>query len=281
MERARHTFRHTQSVEVCFTDFNSNYTLQTGLTMSILDEIISLSRELGREDRRLAILGEGNTSCRIDDKTFLVKASGSSLSTMSTGDVTECRFEPLLALLDEPDADDEKILSVLHDSQVDPKARRASTEAVFHAYLLSLPGITWVGHTHPIAVNGFLCSPRAADFSNRRSCPDEIVCCGPTSLLLPYVDPGLALARAIRSGIEDYSRQTGKLPRLILLTNHGLIAPASGPGGVLAATRMAVKMAEVFSIAAVHGGPVFLEAADVERIENRSDEAYRRKQLGV
>jgi rhamnose utilization protein RhaD (predicted bifunctional aldolase and dehydrogenase) len=249
--------------------------------MSIIDEIISLSRELGREDRKLAILGEGNTSARASDKTFWVKASGSSLSTLSAGDVTECRFEPLLELLDQPDASDEKILAVLQASQVDPKAKRPSTEAVFHAYLLSLPGITWVGHTHPIAVNGILCSPRAKDFANHRSCPDEIVCCGPTSVLLPYVDPGFALAKSIRAGIEDYAKKTGKLPRLILLTNHGLIAPASTPGGVLTATRMAVKMAEVFSLAALHGGPVFLTPADVDRIENRSDEAYRRKQLGV
>jgi len=236
---------------------------------------------LGREDRRLAILGEGNTSCRVSEQTFLVKASGSSLSTLSAGDVTECRFAPLLELLDQPDADDDKILSVLQASQVDPKAKRPSTEAVFHAYLLSLPGITWVGHTHPVAVNGLLCSPRAGDFAKRRSCPDEIVCCGPSSLLLPYVDPGLALAKAIRAGIGEYSTSNGKIPRLILLANHGLIAPASSPGGVLAATRMAVKMAEVFSLASLHGGPTFLSPADVERIENRSDEAYRRKQLGV
>ena len=252
--------------------------------MSAIDDIISLSRELGREDRNLAILGEGNTSCKVSEKTFLVKASGSSLSTMSAGDVTECRFEPLLKLLDQPEASDEQILSVLQASQVDPKAKRPSTEAVFHAYLLSVAEITWVGHTHPVAVNGLLASPRAAEFAARRSFPDEIVCCGPTSLLLPYVDPGLALAKAIRTGIERIiPKRTGKLPRLILLTNHGLIAPASsGPGGVLAATRMAVKMAEVFSLAAIHGGPVFLEpTADVERIENRSDEAYRRKQLGV
>jgi rhamnose utilization protein RhaD (predicted bifunctional aldolase and dehydrogenase) len=236
---------------------------------------------LGREDRRLAILGEGNTSCRVSEQTFLVKASGSSLSTLSAGDVTECRFAPLLELLDQPDADDDKILSVLQASQVDPKAKRPSTEAVFHAYLLSLPGITWVGHTHPVAVNGLLCSLRAGDFAKRRSCPDEIVCCGPSSLLLPYVDPGLALAKAIRAGIGEYSTSNGKIPRLILLANHGLIAPASSPGGVLAATRMAVKMAEVFSLASLHGGPTFLSPADVERIENRSDEAYRRKQLGV
>jgi rhamnose utilization protein RhaD (predicted bifunctional aldolase and dehydrogenase) len=249
--------------------------------MSIIDEIISLSRDLGREDRKLAILGEGNTSVKAGESTFWVKASGSSLSTLSAGDVTECRFAPLLELLEETNASDEKILSVLQASQVDPKAKRASTEAVFHAYLLSLPGIGWVGHTHPVAVNGILCSPRAKDFAERRSCPDEIVCCGPTSLLLPYVDPGLALAKSIRAGVADYQSKTGKLPRLILLTNHGLIAPASTPGGVMTATKMAVKAAEVFSLATLHGGPIFLTPPDVDRIENRSDEAYRRRQLGV
>ncbi len=38
--------------------------------------LLKLSHDLGREDRGLAILGEGNTSCRLDGDTFLVKASG-------------------------------------------------------------------------------------------------------------------------------------------------------------------------------------------------------------
>jgi len=33
-----------------------------------------LSRQIGREDRRLAILGEGNTSADLGDGTFLVKS---------------------------------------------------------------------------------------------------------------------------------------------------------------------------------------------------------------
>jgi rhamnose utilization protein RhaD (predicted bifunctional aldolase and dehydrogenase) len=247
----------------------------------LVEEIISLSRELGREDRHLAMLGEGNTSCRTTDGTFWVKASGSSLSTMTAKDVTECQQKPLLDLLDRKDATDDQINGILSASQIDPLAKRPSTEAVFHAYLLSLPGISWVGHTHPIAVNGILCSPRAADFAGKRTFPDEIVCCGSNSLLLPYVDPGLALARSIRDGVNEFQSKHGKLPRIILLANHGLIALASSPAGVLAATRMAAKAAEIFTRAASMGGPVFLSPQDVDRIENRSDEHYRRKQLGV
>ena len=40
----------------------------------------------------LAILGEGNTSARCTDDTFLVKASGTCLGTLSKDDVVECRF---------------------------------------------------------------------------------------------------------------------------------------------------------------------------------------------
>jgi rhamnose utilization protein RhaD (predicted bifunctional aldolase and dehydrogenase) len=47
-----------------------------------LASLLKLSHDLGREDRGLAMLGEGNTSCRIDADTFLVKASGSSLSNL-------------------------------------------------------------------------------------------------------------------------------------------------------------------------------------------------------
>ncbi|HSW43277.1 MAG TPA: hypothetical protein VLM76_12275 [Patescibacteria group bacterium] len=46
-----------------------------------LHQLIGLSRSLGEPSRQLAILGEGNTSARIDDETFWVKASGTQLAT--------------------------------------------------------------------------------------------------------------------------------------------------------------------------------------------------------
>ena len=44
--------------------------------------MLALSHQLGREARKLAILGEGNTSARLSDRTFVVKASGSNLATL-------------------------------------------------------------------------------------------------------------------------------------------------------------------------------------------------------
>src|SRR2546423_7760049 len=201
--------------------------------MNILSEkiaaLVTLSHELGAEHRDLAILGEGNTSARVSDETFVVKASGSSLGTLTERDVVECRFAPLLALVEGDVASDEEIEREHFASRVDSAAKKPSIEAIFHAWLLSLPGIEFVGHTHPVAVNQILCSPRARDFAGRRSCPDEIVCCGPRSVLVPYTDPGLRLAQCIRDGTREFVEQRKKNPRVILLENHGAITFGASP----------------------------------------------------
>ena len=110
--------------------------------------LIDLSHELGREERDLAILGEGNTSVRLDAETFAVKASGSSLSTLREEDVTVCRFDALLPLLEQTQLTDLEIDQALLDSRVDSSAKKPSVEALFHAYLLTLPDVEFVGHTH-------------------------------------------------------------------------------------------------------------------------------------
>ena len=69
-------------------------------TANRLTALIGLSRRLGDPALRMAILGEGNASARVDGGTFLVKASGSTLESLGESDVVECRAEGLLALLD-------------------------------------------------------------------------------------------------------------------------------------------------------------------------------------
>ena len=48
----------------------------------LIQDLLTLSHEIGREDRGLAILGEGNTSVRLSDDAFAVKASGTCLGTL-------------------------------------------------------------------------------------------------------------------------------------------------------------------------------------------------------
>ena len=245
----------------------------------ILQVLVELSRELGAEHRGLAILGEGNVSAKINDDTFFVKASGSSLGTLTDADVTECRSAPLLNMLDRNDLDDKQVDDELLASRVNSSAKKPSVEALFHAYLLSLPEIRFVGHTHPLHVNQILCSPRAREFAERNLFPDEIVCCGPASVFVPYTDPGLRLSQVIRSETTRFVDEFDIRPRVILLENHGIITLGRSPDAVKAAMFMAEKAAIIFAGAAMLGGPHFLSAENVNRIGGRPDEHYRRNVL--
>jgi rhamnose utilization protein RhaD (predicted bifunctional aldolase and dehydrogenase) len=244
-----------------------------------ISALLALSHDLGAEHRNLAILGEGNTSTKLSSQTFLVKASGSNLATLAEPDLVECRIAPLLAMLDRADLTDQEIEEELFASRVDAGAKKPSVEALFHAFLLSLEGIAWVGHTHPVSVNQILCSDRAADFATRRLFPDEVVCCGLASVFILYADPGLKLAQAIRAETIRHRDTFGAPPRVILLENHGLITLGGTPEAVKAATYMTVKAAEIFTGAASLGGPRFLTSGQAERIASRGDEHYRQRAL--
>ena len=243
--------------------------------------LLQLSHELGRTDRQMAILGEGNTSARLNAETFLIKASGSSLATLREEDVVECRSDALLALLDQDDLCDDDIAAALLASRVDSRGKKPSVEALFHAFCLTLGEVEFVGHAHAVAVNQILCSPRAAEFAAQRILPDEIVCCGSASVLVPYTDPGLPLARTIRDRTSEFIKAHGQVPRVILLENHGLITLGRTPAAVLAAMLMAEKTAAIWIGAALLGGPKFLSPENVARIAGRQDEHYRQRMLNL
>jgi rhamnose utilization protein RhaD (predicted bifunctional aldolase and dehydrogenase) len=243
------------------------------------DALMKLSHELGREDRGWAILGEGNTSIRVDPETFLVKASGCNLGTLSTDDLVACRTLPLVSFLERKNASDQEVDAALYACRTDEHAKKPSVETLFHAYLLSLPGIEFVGHTHAPAVNQILCSPRAKEFAQKRIFPDEVVCCGSESLYIPYTDPGLKLARAIRSGTSAYYKSNRIFPRVIVLQNHGIITIGATANSVLAAMMMAEKAASIWIGATLFGGPRFMSKAQVHRIASRRDEEVRKREM--
>ena len=251
------------------------------MSADVIQSLLELSHQLGGERLRMAILGEGNTSVRLDDHSFAVKASGSNLASLKESDVTRCAFDRLLPLLDLPSATDVEVDQALLASRLEPADKKPSIEALFHAYLLTLPHVNCVGHVHAIAVNQILCSPRAREFAEKRACPDEIVMCGIESVFVPYAEPGLELSQAIRREVVSFVKRTGRDPKIILLQNHGIIAVGSSSKAVLGSLLMAEKAAEIFIGAAVLGGPVFLTAAQCERIAGRPDEHYRQKMLGM
>jgi len=246
----------------------------------ILEEILSLSHELGRPENDLAILGEGNTSARIDDETFYVKASGSELRTLRADQVVRVRHDVCRELLDGPALSDEQIKAGLARAVADEDvAVRPSVETIMHAALLQLDGVHFVGHTHPTAINAITCAEGFGEMLQRRLFPDQVVVCGPSAALVPYVDPGLPLAAEVLAAARAYLQHYGEAPKTIYMKNHGFIALGKSAKQVAQISAMAVKSARILLGSFNAGGPVFMSADDVARIGGRDDEHYRQRVL--
>ena len=89
-----------------------------------LAALLHLSHQLGDPQRPLVILGEGNVSVRLDEHSFLIKASGSNLAALRKQDVVECRSDVLLHMLDETGLSDAEVDGQLMNSRVDAKAKK-------------------------------------------------------------------------------------------------------------------------------------------------------------
>jgi rhamnose utilization protein RhaD (predicted bifunctional aldolase and dehydrogenase) len=244
----------------------------------VLDQLVALSRTLGDPARDYAMLGEGNTSARASDATFWVKASGTEMRTIDASGFVEAYLDRALALLHAPSLTDAEIKQGLSGAKVDPASpAHPSVETVLHALCLQLDGVNFVGHTHPTAVNAITCSVGFEAAFAGRLFPDEIVVCGPAPVLVPYVDPGPPLARAVQARIEAFIDTYGEVPKVIHMQNHGMIALGRTAQQVANITAMAVKTARILAGTYPLGGPRFMTAEAVARIHTRPDEHYRQK----
>ena len=244
----------------------------------VLDQLVALSRTLGDPAKDYAMLGEGNTSARAGADTFWVKASGVELRTIDGKGFVEVRFDRVLALLDAPSLTDAEIKQGLSGAKVDAASpAHPSVETVLHALCLQLDGVNFVGHTHPTAVNALTCSVGFEAAFAGRLFPDEIVVCGPAPVLIPYVDPGPPLARAVKAHIDAHIDYYGEAPKVIHMQNHGMIALGRTAQQVANITAMAVKAARILAGTFAMGGPRFMTTEAVARIHTRPDEHYRQK----
>ena len=246
----------------------------------ILKGLIKLSHELGREDRQLAILGEGNVSADLGDGTFYVKASGSQLATINARGLTRVRMQSIFDALDFPDKSDEAVRKILEDCRVDKKASLPSVETFLHAICLREGGAKWVGHTHPVSILKILCSKLGAEPFQRYIFPDAIVVCGRHLAIVPYVDPGIRLAVALRKSLRQFMKEHNIAPKVILMANHGPVVLGQSKVDVLNTMRMLNKWAKILAGNYAVSEPQFLDEKLSDRIENRPDEHYRRRVIG-
>lgn len=250
------------------------------MTHDVRARLIHLANRLGDPALDYAILGEGNVSARVDERTFLVTVSGAQLRSAGDASLVEVAFERVLPLLREETSDDDTIRRRLAEAKVDGLPEpRPSVETLMHAVLLGVPGVHVVGHTHPTAINAITCSKAFEQALAGRLFPDEIVLCGPRPLVVPYVDPGIPLAREIHTRLWQFIQTHGEPPRAVYLQNHGFIAMGKSEVQVLQITDMAVKAARILLGTQSLGGPSFLADEAVSRIHHRPDEHYRQRVL--
>ena len=242
----------------------------------LLNQLVAMSHHLGDPARGYAMLGEGNTSARIDEDSFYVKASGTTLANIGADGFVRLSISKVLSIIDDESAGDEDVSRVFDEAKLDKgDKRRPSVEAMLHAILLSVPEYSFVGHTHPIYTNAILCSKHAETAAQGRIFPDHVVSMKHKSVFVPYVDPGLVLAREVKMRFEEFVEEEGVLPSAIMMQNHGLITMGASPKAVTSCTDMAEKASQIIVSTYALGGPRWMSREDVDRIFTRPDEHYR------
>ena len=198
-------------------------------------ELITLSRAVG-SDADLVQGGGGNTSVKSSDGlTMYVKASGTALGKMAPGKgYRRVRLAGVLDMLTDPrlgrvDARqrEREALERLVAVTADDLDGRPSVETSLHACLGRA-----VAHTHP-AIGNAICCAR----DGKRLAEEWFAEVTGPPLFMPYVDPGLPLARSTFRAVKRYARDHGKPPALILLKNHGVFVSAATGRVALRITR--------------------------------------------
>ena len=217
-----------------------------------MSEILELAREISS----YTICGEGNVSTRVDENTFLIKASGTSLHTLSEEDLTLCNT---------------------NGAQIELLHKKPSIETSFHAWIMrTFPEINFIAHSHPPYTTQILCSTSPYSFANHRWFPDQIVRNGTKSCLVPYAPPGEAILKLVEKSVSEFVDEEGYFPKLILLQNHGIITASASKKDCAASTLMCEKSAEIFIGAKLLGGVKFLTKQEVADVDTCPNENYRR-----
>lgn len=245
--------------------------------MNPYELLVDLSRRLGDPVMDAALLGEGNTSVR-DGDTMLVKATGAVLADATPDDFVRVRLAEAMSLIMDDGVGDDEIAGYFAEIAA-REGRRPSVEALLHVVVYEATDARVIAHSHPSWVNALLCSQHPELLVAGGLFPDQIVVLGAAPLLVPYIDPGVRLARAVRASLRTHADLHGEMPDVIYLQNHGMFATGANPAQVLGMTAMAQKCARVISGAVASGGVRFMPEHEVTRIRTRPDERYRRALL--
>jgi len=224
-----------------------------------LRQLAEMTRRLADPGNNCVILSEGNTSLRADEETFWIKATGSRMADAQISSFLRVRTGAVLAVLNGPSLTEAEMRSQLAAAQVDAaESGSPSIETAMHALCLTLGGASFVGHTHPTALNAILCARDAEEPFRGSIFPAESMVCG-EPVFVPYAAPGQPLAREVQRTLQSTLDERGEAPKVLLLQNHGLVALGATAQEVLDITEMMVKTAQILVQTYALGGPHFIE----------------------
>jgi rhamnose utilization protein RhaD (predicted bifunctional aldolase and dehydrogenase) len=227
--------------------------------MDDLGKLVALSRRYG-SDPEWVLAGGGNTSFK-DSSTLYVKASGTSLASISESGFCSIDRKRLDAMwkASYPEETEEREASALADlmaARSVGESKRPSVETLMHGLFPQ----AYVVHTHPAAINGITCGREGRDAFERLF--------GEEGVWVPFVDPGYILAKTVRSALEAFRSRKGRVPGLMFMQNHGLLVAGESPeevaslsdrvmaavlGRIARKPDLSARSADVPSIAAAAG----------------------------
>ena len=176
--------------------------------------------------------GGGNTSVKLGDGLMAIKASGFCLSDITPNSayaVLDGAAVREFYLNSEPEQFENVETAGSTKAKESVKVieglqqLRPSVEAGFHSILK-----TFVVHTHSVYANLAACSVNCQDI-----CKAAFEGADYSWGMVPYVDPGANLTFAIRNEMKRVEKETGKIPGIIIMQNHGIIAHDDDPDAVL------------------------------------------------
>jgi rhamnose utilization protein RhaD (predicted bifunctional aldolase and dehydrogenase) len=182
-----------------------------------LEKLAEISRFYG-SNTEYVIAGGGNTSFK-DDRYLYIKASGTSLASLGSGDFVKMDRDKLRQIWakkypEESESREAAVLADMMAARSPGEEKRPSVETLLHAIL----PFTYVVHLHPALVNGLTCSREG------EKAAAELF--GGRSIWIPSVNPGYVLSGIVKDAMDEYKAKKGETPQIIFLQNHGVFAAA-------------------------------------------------------
>ena len=232
--------------------------------MDLVDILVDLGRQIGTHRDKVVIFDEGFVAGKVDGH-LVISRPGARLGNLDRGDLIHFNPAPLLELLktDQPRRQAEE--ETLAIARLNEDAPMPGAEAFLVTDLLDRCGSRIVVQVQPVVINQILASPRARQFADRRVTLSEVFNCGLATTLVPYTDPGTAIAKEVRNKVNLWRDRARTDPKVVLLQNNGMIVLGDSPEEVVENIEKMVRAAEVFVGASLLGGPQFLTVANIGR----------------